>query len=42
MNIAIQLKCQDLTVYQNLAKIHEQAGDKINAQKVLVALSARK
>lgn len=42
MKVAIQLKCQDLTVYQNLAKVYEQNGDKANAQKVLANLSARR
>lgn len=42
MNAAIQLKCQDLTVYQNLARVYEQSGDKVNAQKTLAAFSARK
>jgi tetratricopeptide (TPR) repeat protein len=42
MNAAIQLKCQDLTVYQNLARVYEQSGDKANAQKTLAAFSARK
>jgi hypothetical protein len=40
MNASIQLKCQDMTVYQNLARIYEQSGDKVKAQKVLA--TARK
>lgn len=42
MNIAVELKCQDLTVYGNLAKIYELNGNKAKAQKVLAALSTRK
>lgn len=38
ISLAIQLKCQDKTIYLNLAKVYEQKGDKINAQKTLALL----
>lgn len=36
-NNAIQLKCPDKSVYQNLAKVYEQTGNKAMAQKTLNA-----
>lgn len=39
-NNAIQLKCPDVSVYQNLAKVYQQTGNNAMAQKTLAQLNS--